>query len=218
MNLISGTVIQSAARLSVKLVVVAAATVGGGALVSSSVFASLTATATASTTVTTGTLKLTQTSTGASGGISTGTISMAPGDTINRYVTLLNGGTLDAITPTVRLTDSGTTTLTTDAVNGLQITINACSVAWTQASGACGGTTTAVLASTSANTLLSDTAITLPSNLAAASSALKISISLPAGTEVTTNGTLPVGTIQGLSPSLTWTFTETQRTATTTNS
>ncbi len=218
MNLLSGTVIQSAARLSVKLVVVAAATVGGGALVSSSVFASLTAVATASTAVTTGTLKLTQTATGASGGFATAITAMAPGDSINRYVTLLNGGTLDAITPTLRVADSGTTTLTTDGTNGLQVTVAACSVAWTQATGVCSGTTTAVLASTSANTLLSNTALNLPSNTAAASTALKITIALPAGTEVTTNGTLPVGTVQGLTPTLTWTFTETQRTATATNS
>ena len=217
MKLISGTVIQSAARISVKLVVVAAATLGGGALVSSSVFASLTATATAATSVTTGTLKLTQTATGASGGFATAITAMAPGDSTNRYVTLLNGGTLDAITPTLRVADSGTTALTTNGVAGLQVTINACSVAWTQATGACGGSTTAVLATTSANTLLTNQSITLPSNLAAASSALKITLSLPTGSEVTTDGTLPIGTVQGISTTLTWTFTETQRTATSTN-
>ena len=218
MKLISGTVITSATRLTAKLLVVTAAAVGGGALVSSSVFASLTAVATAATSVDTGTLKLTQTVTGASGGLTTAISAMAPGDTINRYVTLLNGGTLDALTPTLRVADSGTTTLTTNGTAGLQVTINACSVAWTQASGVCGGTTTAVLASTSALTLLSNTAITLPSNLAAASSALKITIALPTGSEVTTNGTLPGGTVQGITTTLTWTFTETQRTGTTTNS
>jgi len=99
----------------------------------------------------------------------------------------------------------------------LRITINACSVAWTQATGACSGTTTAVLASTSALALVADTALTLPSNLAGASSALKISIALPNSTEVTTDGVFPGGTIQGLTTTLAWTFTESQRTATTTN-
>ena len=41
-------------------------------------------------------------------------------------------------------------------------------------------------------------------------------ITLPTGSEVTTNGVTPVGTVQGLTTALTWTFTETQRTATTT--
>ena len=217
MNLLSGTVIQSAARLSVKLVVVAAATVGGGALVSSSVFASLTAVATASTAVDIGTLKLNQAATGASGGFATAITAMAPGDSISRFVTLTNGGTLDAITPTIKVADTGTTTLTTSAANGLQVAILNCTVAWT--AGACtGGTSTTVLSSTPANTLLADTSLTLPSNAAAAVSFLKITISLPTGSEVTTNGTLPGGTVQGVSTTLNWTITETQRTATSTNS
>lgn len=210
--------LRGAGRLSVKMAVVVTAALGGSALVSSSVFASLTAVATATTSVTTGDLKLTQTLTGASGGFATAITAMAPGDTINRYVTLLNGGTLDAVTPTLRIAGSGATALTTNGTTGLQVTINACTVAWTQATGVCGGTATVVLASTSALALATDTSITLPSNLAAASTALKISIALPTGTEVTTNGTLPGGTIQGLTTTLTWTFTETQRTATTTNS
>ena len=41
---------------------------------------------------------------------------------------------------------------------------------------------------------------------------------LPDQNETTTNGTLPGGTIQGLSTTLTFTFSETQRAATTTES
>ena len=41
---------------------------------------------------------------------------------------------------------------------------------------------------------------------------------LPDQSETTTNGTLPVGTIQGLSASLRWTFEDAQRASTTTNS
>jgi hypothetical protein len=176
----------------------------------------LTAIATASTSVTSGTLSLTETATAGSGGLVTPIAAMAPGDVRNRYLTLVNGGTLDAETPTVRIATGGNA-LTTDGTNGLQITISACSVAWTQASGTCGGTTTNVLVSTSALALVADTALNLPSNLAGASTALKISIALPAGTEVTTNGVFPGGTIQGLTTTLAWTFTESQRTATTTN-
>jgi len=216
MKLNSGRSLSNAGRFTVKVLVVITAIIGGGALVSSSVFASLTAVATASTSVTSGTLSLTDTATAGSGGLVTAIAGMAPGDTRNRYLTLLNGGTLDAETPTVRIATGGNA-LTTDGTKGLRITINACSVAWTQATGACSGTTTAVLASTSALALVADTALTLPSNLAGASSALKISIALPNATEVTTDGVFPGGTIQGLTTTLAWTFTESQRTATTTN-
>ena len=217
MTLNTGRSLSDAGRLTIKLLVVVTAIVGGVALVSSSVFASLTAVATASTSVTSGTLKLTDTATAGSGGLVTTLPVMAPGDTVNRYVDLTNGGTLDADTTTVRIATGGNA-LTTDGNKGLQITINACSVAWTQATGVCSGTTTPSLASTSALALASDITITLPSKLAGAINLLKVSISLPLGTEVTTNGVLPDGTIQGLTTALAWTFTEQQRLATTTNS
>lgn len=217
MNIKSQKALRGAGRFTVKMAVVITAVLGGSAMVSSAVFASLTATATGTGSVTSGDLKLTQASTGASGGFATAIADMAPGDTKNRYVDLLNGGTLDALTPTLRLAGSGATALTTNGTAGLQVSINACSVAWTQATGVCSGDTTVVLASTSALALASDTSITLPSNLAGATSALKISIALPTGSEVTTDGTLPVGTVQGLTTTLTWTFTETQRTGTTVN-
>ena len=213
----SGTAIQGALRLTAKITVVAAAVVGGGALVSSSVFASLTAVATASTSVTSGTLKLTDTATATSGGLVTSILAMAPGDVVNRYVDLTNGGTLDADTTTVVITGSGNA-LTTDPINGLQISMQSCPGGWVVTTGVCtGGGATTVLTSTSANALLTAKTLTLPSIAAGAVTNLRISISLPAGTEVTTNGALPSGTIQGLTATLAWTFTEQQRTATTTN-
>ena len=45
---------------------------------------------------------------------------------------------------------------------------------------------------------------------------LQFSLTL-AGTETSTNGVLPSPTIQGLNTTVTWTFTEQQRAATTTN-
>lgn len=216
MKLNSVMAVQGAARLTVKIVVVATAIAGGGALVSSSVFASLTAVATASTSVTSGTLSLTDTATAGSGGLVTAIPAMAPGDVVNRYVDLKNGGTLASDTTTVILTGSGNA-LTTDGTNGLQIFMQACSVAWTIGTGGCGGTTSTVLAQQSANAVLTSKTLTLPSYAANAVTNLKISISLPGGTEVTTNGAFPSGTIQGLTTTLAWTFTEQQRTATTTN-
>lgn len=216
----------SAGTLTAKVAIVAAAALGGTALVSSSVFASLTATASnagGTGSVTSGTLKLTQAAsgvTGITGGFTTAISGMAPGDTVNRYIDLTNGGTLDGSAMTLGLAATPSTALTTDGTNGLKITINQCSVAWS-ATGTCSGTTTSnVLAQTSALSLATPATLTLASGslLAAAVSHLQISMTLPAGSEVVSNGTLPVGTVQGLTTALTWTFTETLRTNTTTNS
>ncbi|MEI8066628.1 MAG: TasA family protein [Actinomycetes bacterium] len=209
----------------VKVAIFATAVTGGVTLISSSVFASLSATAfnTAGQSVSVGTLKLTQAAsgqTGLTGGFTTAISAMAPGDQVNRFIDLTQAGTLNAASMTFKVADANTTTLTTDATNGLQVTVKECTVAYTATTGACSGTETTALAKGSANALLTDKALTLiaadltggASNVAH----LKIVVDLPAGSEVTTNGTLPVGTVQGVSSSLTWTFTEAQRTATTT--
>lgn len=218
---------KSAGSIGLKIVIISAATLGGAALVSSSVFAALTATATnTSQSVQTGTLKLTQASAASpyAGGITTAISLMAPGDTVNRYINLTNGGTLDAgSTMTLGLVDSGSASaLTTNATAGLQVVVTACSGPWnTVTPGVCTGTTTAMLTTRSANAItLAAQTLTLPSGLttAGALAYLQISLSLPAGSEVTTNGTLPNGTLQGLTSNLLWTFTETLRTNTTTNS
>ncbi len=214
----------TASTFTAKVAIVVAATLGGTALVSSSVFASLTATAsnTSGGSVTTGTLKLTQAASsvsGITGGFTTAITAMAPGDTQNRYIDLTNGGTLDASALTLGIAATPANALTTDGTNGLQVTVNQCSVAWTSA-GACSGTTTAgVMASSSALSLATakNVALAAGSYLAAAINHLQIVISLPAGSEVTNNGTLPTGTVQGLTTSITWTFTEAQRASTATN-
>lgn len=95
-----------------------------------------------------------------------GATSLVPGDTIQRSVNVKNTGTgtcLDPTTPFKLTTKAsgcvGTCTsslLDTDTTNGLQMTIDKCSVAWTQTTSAsttapftytCGGTTSTVLAS-----------------------------------------------------------------------
>ena len=236
MKFLSGTALQSVTRLTVKILVVAAATVGGGALVSSSVFAALSATASNTTSVSTGTLKLTETATVGAGFV-TAIASLAPGDKVNRYVTLLSGGTLDGLTPTLTVAGAGATTLTTDAVNGLKVNIQKCSGSWNLGTGLCSagfGGITDVLGTTNGSGVISTSvaAATLASaqtlnNLtvtASGTNALKITVSLPTSTEVTVNGNVPgTGgnpgtTIQGLSTVLTWTFTVQQRAATETNS
>ena len=212
----------AAASFGTKLLIITIAAIGGGALISSSVVAALQAGAFNATphSIGSGTLKLTMAPSsvaGITGGFSTAMAGMAPGDVVNRYVDLTNGGTLDATLPTMQVTPVTSSKLDSDGTNGLQVSVNACSVAWTN-TGTCSGTTTAVLASTSVLNLATAKAITLPSMVSGAVNQLKISVSLPSGSETVSNGTLPVGTIQGLTSSLTWTFQEQQRNSVTTHS
>ena len=216
--------VKTAGTFTVKIAIVVAAALGGTALVSSSVFAALTASAnnTSGGSVTTGTLMLTQASSGVSGitgGFATAITGMAPGDVINRYVDLTSGGTLNSASMTLGATGTGATALTTNGTAGLQVTIKECSVAWTN-TGTCSGTQTTDMASASVLSLATPASLTLQANslLSGAVIHLQIGIALPAGSEVTVNGVLPGGTVQGLTTAVTWTFTETQRLATTTNS
>jgi hypothetical protein len=219
MNPMTSALSKGAGSVALKITIVAAAALGGTGMVSSNVFAALTATATNTSggQVTTGTLKLTMAPSGVSGitnGFTTAIANIGPGDTYNRYVDLTNGGTLDGMTPTLQLVTSDTSTLSESTTAGLQIAISGCSIAFTN-TGTCGGTPTTVLASTSAKTLkTSATSITLPTLLAAGISYLKVSVSLPASTENVLNGVLPSGTIQGLTANLTWTFIITDSSAT----
>jgi hypothetical protein len=138
--------------------------------------------------------------------------AVAPGDTIQRSFDLTNSGSLDlAAAPTLTTTASPSSLLDTDATNGLQMTIDKCSVAWTEAGTSpaftytCSGTTTSVLASRA----VIGSAITL-SNLstlvtAGTTERLRLTLTLPS-----TAG----NTFQGLSSTLTYAFNATQRTAT----
>jgi hypothetical protein len=223
MNPIASVLSKSAGSIAFKATIVVAAAIGGAGLVSSNVFAALTATASNTTggSVTTGTLSLTlapSTVPGITGGFTTAITAMAPGDTVNRYIDLTNAGTLDGVTPTLLISSVDSNTILNNPTTGLQVSISACTVAWTN-TGTCSGTTTSVIASTPVATLKSAAqSITLPSVLAGGLNRLKISIALPASSEVTINGVLPVGTVQGLTAALTWSFTITERNAITTDS
>lgn len=201
-----------------KTLMIGAAVIGGGALVGSGIFASLNATAfnTTGQSVTTETLKLTQAASGATGGFETAISNMAPGDVVSQFIDITNAGTMEGTNLRLQLADSSPTTLTTDGTNGLQIAIFECATEW-DSEGACdGGVGEEVMPSTSATDLVDAQQDVLVASLESeAVSHLRIELTLPEGGETTVNGVLPSGTIQGLSSSLTWTFTEDQRTATT---
>ena len=203
---------------SVGLGISGVAVVGGIGLISNSVFAGLTATATSvPQSVTSQTMKLTQSASGSTAGFSSSISNMAPDDIIYRYIDLKNVGSMNGTALTLRLADSATSTLTSNASIGLQVQIDECSVAWS-VTYTCTGDTTSVLAATSANALTTaDRSLTVASLAAGATSKLRIKLSIPTSSEVTTNGSLPATTVQGQTSNLTWTFTEAQRVATTTN-
>ena len=162
------------------------------------------------TTVDTGTLSINLTQPAGAGTIPATTTGFVPGDSMTRAVNLINdgGSGLGSVSLTTSLT-SAANALTTDTVNGLQLSVKGCSVAWTQ-----GGTSTAPTYSCSGteSTLLSGSAsprstdLVNPASLAAGGvDYLVFSISLP---------TSAGNNMQGLSASLGLTFTGVQRTGT----
>ena len=193
-----------------------------GLLATAGVYAGLSATATGAESVTSGTLNLTLTADGTSSGFSNFTPKMAPGDTDNVYVNLNNTGTLaTAAGMTLAVVGTPSNALTNGSVagEGLTLTATQCSVAWTVATGVCSGTTTTILATTQVSTLSTASALSNVPTLAAATGQLahvQFSLGLVA-TETSTNGVAPGSTIQGLTTSLGFTFTEQQRTGVVTN-
>lgn len=207
-------------RWSGRTLAAAGLAVAGLTLAGAGVYSALTATASNTTaeSVTSGTLKLTLGAETGAVALSTAVTAMAPGDVSNRYVSLSNGGTLDGKSLGIQVADGGGSVLSTSATKGLSLTVTACSVAWAPTTGVCAGTTTTYLAKTSLSGLAARTAFTGPVNMAAGSAvSLQLSLTLDA-TETTVNGTLPTGTAQGLTSTLTYTFTEDQRAGTTVNS
>jgi hypothetical protein len=195
-----------------------------GLLTTAGVYAALSGVATGSEAVTSGTLNLTL-SADVGAGFSNFTGKMAPGDTDYVYVDLNNTGTLTtAAGMTLWVAGSPLNALTNGSAagEGLTVTASQCSVAWTLATGVCSGTTTPILATAQISTFnTAATAVNLlniPALAAATGQVAHVQVSLGlAGTEVSTNGVAPSPTIQGLSTTLTYTFTEQQRTGVATN-
>lgn len=132
---------------TVGLIGVTAAVVGGLA------FATFTSTTSVTQNVNSGTVAFASlTPSGTGQRLSVAATDIAPGDTIQRAVTLTNTGSINMDASAVRLTTSATTSSLLDTGgNGLTMTIDKCSVAWTESAFpytyTCGGTTTTVLAS-----------------------------------------------------------------------
>jgi len=174
-------------------------------------YATFTSSVSQSQTISSGTVSLNLGATGSAiNRLNIGASNIAPGDTMQRSVDLINGGTINMAS--ITLTNAATTSsaLDTDAVNGLQLTIDKCSQAWTEGGTApaytytCGGTTSTVLASRA----IIGTNIAL-SNLGALTAGttdhLRFTLSFPSAAG---------NTFQGLTSTIQYTFTGTQRAGT----
>jgi predicted ribosomally synthesized peptide with SipW-like signal peptide len=171
-------------------------------------FATFTSTTSANHTVASGTVTIALGASGPANRLTVGATAIAPGDTIQRAVDLINQGSLDLASVTLTTTASPTSLLDTDATNGLQMVIERCSVAWTESGPpytyTCSGTTTSVLASRAvigSNMALSN----LGSLTAGATDRLRVTLTFPSGAG---------NSFQNLSSTITYAFTGTQRAGT----
>lgn len=173
-------------------------------------FGSFTSSTSASESASSGTVAINLGASGAANRLSVAASNIVPGDTIQRAVTLTNGGTsnLSAVTLTTSATTSSK--LDTDTTNGLQLRVDSCSSAWTEAGTApaytytCSGTTTSVLATRpviGANLSLAG----LTSLNAGNTDNLVVTLTFPTGAD---------NTFQNQSSVVNFAFTGTQRAAT----
>ena len=175
-------------------------------------FATFTSSTSASHTISSGTVSIALGSTGAANRLTVGASNVVPGDTIQRSADLINNGgaSADNLSSIVLTTTaSPTSLLDTDATNGLQMSIDKCSVPWTESGAApaytytCSGTTSTVLASRAvigANLPLSG----LASLTTGSTDHLRVTLTLP---------TAAPNTMQGLTSTISYNFAGTQRVA-----
>jgi hypothetical protein len=156
------------------------------------------------TSIETGTLSINLAQPGGAVAIPVTTAGFVPGDSMSRAVNLINDGTtaLGALSVTSAVTTPSI--LTTDATNGLQLTVEGCSVAWTQVGTTspvytCAGTKRTVLTGPVANSA----PLTGPASLAAGGvDYLVFTVSLPTGAD---------NAFQGKTAGFSLTFTGMQR-------
>ena len=174
-------------------------------------YATFTSTTSANQTVASGTVTIALGATGASTNrLTVNASGIVPGDTMQRSFDLSNSGSQNLASVTLTTTASPTSLLDSDATNGLQMVIDNCSAAWTESGSSpaftysCGGTTSTVLTSRAvigASIALSNLGVTT----AGATDHLRLTLTFPSAAG---------NTFQGLSSTISYSFTGTQRAAT----
>ena len=186
---------------SVALVGTAAAVAGLGT------YGAFTSSTSASQAVASGNVTIALADAGATNTLNVPVTDLLPGDKVERLATLANTATSDLNNVTLNTPATVPSALTTDATDGLQLTIENCTSPWAGTAGAytCAGTRTTVLGSGPVITGTAKT-LTMPTALTAgATDNLKIITTLPA-----TAG----NAFQKLNSTVAFAFTATQRTAT----
>jgi spore coat-associated protein N len=174
-------------------------------------FATFTSSTSASQSVSSGTVTIALGATGASTNrLTVGASNIAPGDTIQRSVDLIDSGTIDLASIALSTSATASSLLDTDATNGLQMVIDRCSNAWAEGGTApgytytCSGTTSTVLASRA----IIGTNLAL-SNLSALTNGvtdhLRVTLTFPSAAP---------NSFQNQSSTIQYTFTGTQRAGT----
>ena len=173
-------------------------------------FATFTSSTSASQSIASGTVSINLGAVGAANRLTIGAANMVAGDTVQRAVDLINTGTgtSDPLA-SIQLTTSASpsSALDTDTVTGLQMSIDKCSVAWTESAApytyTCGGMTTSVLSSRA----VIGTSLAL-ANLSALTTGstdhLHVTLTLPAAAP---------NALQGKTSGISYTFDATQRAA-----
>jgi spore coat-associated protein N len=173
-------------------------------------FATFTSSTSASNSIASGTVSIAVGAAGPANRLTIGANGLVAGDTVQRAVDLINNGSGSSDNlASIQLTTAAapSSTLDTDASNGLQMAIDHCSVAWTESASpytyTCGGATTTVLASRpviGSNLALSN----LASLTTGSTDHLRVTLTLPASAP---------NSLQGQSSTLSYTFVGTQRVA-----
>jgi spore coat-associated protein N len=201
---------RTAARPTAHKLLATVAVLGAAASIAGlGTYATWTSTTSENHTISSGTVTIALGATGAATNrLNVGATALAPGDTVQRSVDLTNSGSIDLAGVTLTTTASPSSLLDTDATNGLQMVVDKCSVAWTEAGPpftyTCSGSTSSVLASRAvigSNLSLSNLGVTAPS----ATDHLRVTLTLPSGAD---------NSFQNKSSTITYAFTGTQRTAT----
>lgn len=190
-------------------ILVTALAVGGIATVAGlGTFGQFTSTTSASTPVASGTVSIALGGTGAVNDLTVGAAGMVPGDSMQRAVDVVNSGTTDLSGISLGVTGAGSA-LTTDATNGLQLSVDSCSVAWSKTGNtySCPGTVSSVLAQRPV--LVSPAAVLATTALAPASTShLRVTLSF------VDTGSAAQNALQGLTDAVSFSFTGTQRAGT----
>jgi hypothetical protein len=142
---------------------------------------------------------------GAANRLSVGATGLAPGDTMERAVDVINNGTLDMASVTLATSATTSSLLDTDTTNGLQTVIDKCTTSWTESGPpytyTCGGTLTNVITTTP----VIQSALGLGALASGATTHYRVKLTFPSGAG---------NTLQNQSSTIQYSFTGTQRTAT----